>query len=52
MIHRQVRDRRVPGTVTHWTFVSPESSHGLLVEVARPYNPVDGKWEPGEGVEA
>lgn len=36
----------------HWTFVSPESSRGLLVEIARPYEPVDGRWEPGEGVEA
>ncbi len=31
----------------HWTFVAPESSHGLLVEVAYPYRPVDGRWEPG-----
>jgi methylmalonyl-CoA/ethylmalonyl-CoA epimerase len=31
----------------HWTFVSPESSHGLLVEVAYPYRPVEGRWEPG-----
>jgi methylmalonyl-CoA/ethylmalonyl-CoA epimerase len=30
----------------HWTFVAPESSHGLLVEVAYPYRPVDGRWEP------
>jgi methylmalonyl-CoA/ethylmalonyl-CoA epimerase len=36
----------------HWTFVSPESSHGLLVEVAYPYTPVDGRWEPGPGVTA
>jgi methylmalonyl-CoA/ethylmalonyl-CoA epimerase len=33
-----------------WTFVSPATSHGLLVEVAYPYEAVDGKWEPGEGV--
>ena len=33
-----------------WTFVSPATSHGLLVEVAYPYKAVDGKWEPGEGV--
>jgi methylmalonyl-CoA/ethylmalonyl-CoA epimerase len=31
----------------HWTFVSPKSSHGLLVEVAYPYKPVDGTWEQG-----
>jgi methylmalonyl-CoA/ethylmalonyl-CoA epimerase len=30
-----------------WTFISPESSHGCLVEIAYPYNPVDGKWEKG-----
>jgi methylmalonyl-CoA/ethylmalonyl-CoA epimerase len=36
----------------HWTFVAPESSHGLLVEVAYPYTAVDGRWEPGPGVEA
>jgi methylmalonyl-CoA/ethylmalonyl-CoA epimerase len=30
----------------HWTFVAPESSHGLLVEVAYPYRAVDGRWEP------
>jgi methylmalonyl-CoA/ethylmalonyl-CoA epimerase len=30
----------------HWTFVTPESSHGLLVEVAYPYRPVEGRWEP------
>lgn len=29
-----------------WTFIAPESSHGLLVEVAYPYRPVDGRWEP------
>ena len=33
-----------------WTFIAPSSSHGLLVEVAYPYEAVDGKWEPGEGV--
>jgi methylmalonyl-CoA/ethylmalonyl-CoA epimerase len=33
----------------HWTFISPESSHGTLVELAYPYRPVDGVWEPGEG---
>lgn len=31
----------------HWTFVAPESATGLLVEVAYPYTPVDGRWEPG-----
>jgi methylmalonyl-CoA/ethylmalonyl-CoA epimerase len=33
----------------YWTFISPESSHGTLVELAYPYRPVDGVWEPGEG---
>ena len=36
----------------HWTFISPESSHGPLVELAYPYRPVDGTWEPGEGAPA
>jgi len=31
-----------------WTFIAPESTHGPLVEVAHPYRPVNGKWEPGE----
>lgn len=35
----------------HWTFVAPSSSHGLLVEVARNYRAVEGRWEPGAGVE-
>jgi methylmalonyl-CoA/ethylmalonyl-CoA epimerase len=30
-----------------WTFISPESSHGTLVELAWPYKPVDGRWEKG-----
>jgi methylmalonyl-CoA/ethylmalonyl-CoA epimerase len=34
----------------HWTFVSPTTSHGVLVEVAYPYRAVDGRWEPGDGV--
>ena len=28
-----------------WTWVLPDSAHGTLVEVARPYVAVDGKWE-------
>src|SRR3954451_1610439 len=28
-----------------WTCVLPDSAHGTLVEVARPYLAVDGKWE-------
>ena len=40
-------DPKVPWQ--HWTFISPESSHGTLVELAYPYRPVDGAWEPGEG---
>jgi methylmalonyl-CoA/ethylmalonyl-CoA epimerase len=30
-----------------WTWVMPDSAHGTLVEVARPYKAVDGKWESG-----
>lgn len=30
-----------------WTFISQESSHGCLIEIAYPYKPVDGKWEKG-----
>lgn len=30
-----------------WTWVMPNSAHGTLVEVARPYRAVDGKWESG-----
>jgi methylmalonyl-CoA/ethylmalonyl-CoA epimerase len=33
-----------------WTFVAPESSGGVFVELAYPYKPVNGKWRPGEGV--
>jgi methylmalonyl-CoA/ethylmalonyl-CoA epimerase len=28
-----------------WTWVHPNSAHGTLVEVARPYRAVDGRWE-------
>jgi methylmalonyl-CoA/ethylmalonyl-CoA epimerase len=34
------------------TSTEPESSHGPFVELAYPYTPVDGRWEPGEGVDA
>jgi methylmalonyl-CoA/ethylmalonyl-CoA epimerase len=40
-------DPKVPWQ--YWTFISPESSHGTLIELAYPYQPVDGVWEPGEG---
>jgi len=30
-----------------WTWVMPDSAHGTLVEVARPYRAVDGNWESG-----
>jgi methylmalonyl-CoA/ethylmalonyl-CoA epimerase len=30
-----------------WGWVMPSSTHGTLVEVARPYKAVDGKWENG-----
>ena len=32
-----------------WTWVLPDSAHGTLVEVARPYLAVDGKWESAVG---
>jgi len=31
----------------HWTWVRPSSAHGVLVEIARPYKAVDGKWVDG-----
>jgi len=27
-----------------WFFVMPDSAHGTLIEVARPYKAVDGQW--------
>lgn len=30
-----------------WTFVAPQSGSGVLIELAYPYEPVDGKWTPG-----
>lgn len=30
-----------------WTWVQPSSAHGVLVEIARPYRAVDGKWTDG-----
>jgi len=30
-----------------WTWVLPSSGHGTLVEIARPYKAVDGRWEDG-----
>jgi methylmalonyl-CoA/ethylmalonyl-CoA epimerase len=30
-----------------WTWIRPTSGHGVLVEVARPYRAVGGKWEDG-----
>jgi len=35
-----------------WTFVTPESSHGPFVELAYPYESVDGEWRPGYDVAA
>lgn len=29
-----------------WTFITPQSSHGPLIELAYPYKAVDGKWQP------
>jgi methylmalonyl-CoA/ethylmalonyl-CoA epimerase len=31
-------------TWQHWTWILPTSAHGVLVEVARPYEAVEGKW--------
>jgi methylmalonyl-CoA/ethylmalonyl-CoA epimerase len=33
-----------------WTWVMPASAHGTLVEVARPYRAVDGRWESGSSL--
>jgi methylmalonyl-CoA/ethylmalonyl-CoA epimerase len=30
-----------------WSWVLPASTHGTLVEVARPYRAVDGRWQEG-----
>jgi methylmalonyl-CoA/ethylmalonyl-CoA epimerase len=30
-----------------WGWILPKSTHGTLVEVARPYKAVDGKWVEG-----
>ena len=30
-----------------WTWVLPRSAHGVLVEIARPYKAVAGKWADG-----
>jgi methylmalonyl-CoA/ethylmalonyl-CoA epimerase len=29
-----------------WTWVLPKSAHGVLVEIAKPYKAVEGKWAP------
>jgi methylmalonyl-CoA/ethylmalonyl-CoA epimerase len=38
-------------TWQEWTWVLPQSTHGTLVEVARPYRAVDGKWESASAAE-
>lgn len=30
-----------------WTWLRPDSAHGVMVEIAKPYKAVDGKWEDG-----
>ena len=35
-----------------WTWVLSDSAHGTLVEVARPYRAVDGKWESASPADA
>jgi methylmalonyl-CoA/ethylmalonyl-CoA epimerase len=34
----------------YWSFVDPEITHGVLVELANNYDSVEGKWAAGEGV--
>ncbi|WP_249010635.1 VOC family protein [Conexibacter sp. DBS9H8] len=34
-----------------WTFVHPERSHGVLVELANDYASVDGRWAAAESAE-
>ena len=34
-------------TWQRWTWVLPDSAHGTLVEIARPYKAVDGGWVDG-----
>ena len=31
-----------------WTFISPATSHGPLIELAYPYEAAEGKWRPAE----
>lgn len=32
-----------------WSWIPPKATHGTLVEVARPYRAVQGKWESAAG---
>lgn len=41
----ELTDDEVNDTWQSWTFVHPKMSHGALIEVARTYRTVDGKWE-------
>jgi methylmalonyl-CoA/ethylmalonyl-CoA epimerase len=34
-----------------WTWLMSESAHGTLVEIARPYRAVEGKWQSGATVD-
>jgi methylmalonyl-CoA/ethylmalonyl-CoA epimerase len=34
-----------------WSWVPPKATHGTLVEVARPYRAVDGRWESASEVD-
>jgi methylmalonyl-CoA/ethylmalonyl-CoA epimerase len=43
-----IHDPEVPWA--EWTFVHPEHSHGVLIEVAKHYRAVDGVWKAGEDV--
>jgi len=31
-----------------WTWLRPTSTHGVMVEIARPYKALDGRWVDGE----
>src|ERR1700712_4710677 len=35
-----------------WTWLSSKSAHGTLIEIARPYAAVDGRWEDGSPASA
>ncbi len=44
------RDHRIPWQ--GWTFVTEEAGHGVRVEIAYPYEAVDGRWVEPAATEA